>query len=261
VQIVERLNQIGFERSRRAVTALALSLFVFFYLLVALNPPAPDWAPAFGALALCYGVAFMGVAAEWFWGRWFASGLGYSGLMVAAVSMVMLGWNPALAIYGGLHALVTVLLAGKKMADRYDLQAGWRERYGMDEFGVARLRKTVTRASASLPSVILWALGPKDPGEGMLALVAGLAVAGLAVGGLRGVVRLRSWGLLAFSGAAALLLIFKSSSTPLHILGIRPGVASLMSSSIGATLAAALLALAVAPFAAPIARHLARSRA
>jgi hypothetical protein len=261
VQIVERLNQIGFERPRRAIAALALSLFVFFYLLVALNPPAPDWALAFGALALCYGVAFMGVAAEWFWGRWFASGLGYSGVMVAAVSMVMLGWNPALAIYGGLHALVTVLLAGKKMADRYDLQAGWRERYSMDEFGVARLRKTVTRASASLPSVILWALGPKDPGQGMLALVAGLAAAGLALGGLRAVVRLRSWGLLAFSGAAALLLIFKNASTPLHILGIRPGVASLMSSSIGATLAAALLALAVAPFVAPIARHLARSRA
>jgi hypothetical protein len=144
------------------------------------------------------------------------------------------------------------------MAERYDLQAGWRERYGMDEFGVARLRKTVTRASASLPSVILWALAPKDPGQGMVALVAGIAVAGLAVGGLSGVVRLRSWGLLAFSGAAALLLVFKNASTPLHILGIRPGVASLMSSSIGATAAATLLALAVAPFVAPIARHLGR---
>jgi hypothetical protein len=256
VKVIERVNQIGFERPRRAIAALALSLFVFFYMLVAINPPAPEWALAFGALALCYGVAFMGVAAEWFWGRWFASGLGWSGMMVAVASMVMIGWNPALAIYGGLHALVTVALAGQKMAERYDLQAGWRERYGMDEFGVARLRKTVTRASASLPSVILWALAPKDPGQSLVALVAGLSVAGLAVGGLRGVVRLRSWGLVAFSGAAALLLVFKNASTPLHILGLRPGVASLMASSIGATLAATLLALAVGPFVRPIARHL-----
>jgi len=76
------------------------------------------------------------------------------------------------------------------MAERFDLQPAWRERYGMDEFGVARLRKTVTRASASLPSVIFWALGPKDPGQGMA--FAAVAAVALTVVGLRGVVRLEA---------------------------------------------------------------------
>ena len=173
-RVAERLNSIGFERARRAFAALVLSLFVSLYLVLALilyMNGAEIWVPAFVALAACYGVAFMGVAAEWFWGRWFAAGLGWSGLMVAVATLVIGGeWNPVLAAFGGLHLLVIGMLAGAKMAARFDLQPGWRERYGMDEFGVARLRKTVTRASASLPSVILWALAPKEPGQVMFAM-------------------------------------------------------------------------------------------
>ena len=86
------------------------------------------------------------------------------------------------------------------MASRYELQATWRERYAMDEFGVARLGKAVTRGAASLPTLIMWALAPRE-GDQML-LLGGLALL-LAVGGLSGLVRLRSWGLLALSGAAA----------------------------------------------------------
>src|SRR5258708_5433150 len=74
--LLQRLNDIGFERTRRAVAALSLSLFVFLYLLISLNPPSEEWRLAFLAMSACYGVAFMGVAAEWFWGRWFAAGLG-----------------------------------------------------------------------------------------------------------------------------------------------------------------------------------------
>ena len=85
-------------------------------------------------------------------------------------------------------------LAGKKMAARYDLQEGWRQRYGMDEFGVARLRKTVTRAAASLPSLILWALGPKEGQGGCCWPLAGIATLLAVAAGLRGLVRLRSWG-------------------------------------------------------------------
>ena len=51
----------------------------------------------FVALALCYGVAFVGVVAEWFWGRWFATGLAWSGVMIAVAALVMLGWTPVLA--------------------------------------------------------------------------------------------------------------------------------------------------------------------
>jgi len=68
MELVKRLDEIGFERTRRATAALALSLFAILYLLFSLNAP-PEWSKAFAGLALCYLVAFFGVAAEWFWGR------------------------------------------------------------------------------------------------------------------------------------------------------------------------------------------------
>jgi hypothetical protein len=269
--LLESLNNIGFERTRRAVAALALSLFVFLYLLVSVNPPSDEWRMAFLAMAACYGVAFMGVAAEWFWGRWFAVGLGWSGVMVGAASMVLIGWSPVLGIYGGVHGLVVLALAGKKMAERFDLQPAWRERYGMDEFGVARLRKTVTRASASLPSVILWALAPKEPGQGMivaaLALFSGLAL----VGGLRGVLRLRTWGMaalgaaalaLAVGGAAGLAALGPPRELPgrLDVLvlasGHLPRALTGEASGLIALLGAAFVATALLPFVGPAARFL-----
>lgn len=216
--VLERLNDVGYERTRRAVSAFALSLFVCFYLFVAfllfVNGQSA-WVPAFVGLSVCYAVAFMGVAAEWFWGRWFAGGLGWSGLMIAVASIVLGGAvNPILAVFGGLHGLVVLMLAGKKMAARYDEQPSWRERYAMDEFGVARLRKTVTRASASLPSVILWALGPKDPGQGMAVALTTVAAGVLVVLGLGAVVRMRTWGLLALGAATIALGILGSASYP-----------------------------------------------
>jgi hypothetical protein len=271
-RFAQRLNQIGFLGLRRAVAALVLSLFMSFFILLAVllfQNGLPEWVAPFLALAACYGVAFMGVAAEWFWGRWFAAGLGWSGLMIACVPMLMSGeWSPVLGIYGGLHGLVVLALAGTKMAERYDLQPSWRERFGMDEFGVARLRKTVTRASASLPSVILWALAPKDQGQGVLLTIASVGAGALAVGGLAGIIRGRSWGLLGLGAAGALLVPFASSwgieksglasfSVGHAAFGWAVGLAP-ASSSVATTLACALLLVAVAPFAGPIARHLGR---
>lgn len=201
--LVEKLGALGFERFRRALSALALSFFAIVYTFLAVNAPE-GWGPAFAALGACYAVAFFAVVAEWFWGRWFATGIGWSGLMVAIISLVMIGWVPALLVYGGIHALIVVPLAGKSMAARYDLQEDWRKRYRMDDLGVARLRKTITRSAASLPSLILWALGPKDPGQGMLVSLAALALLGLGLGGL---VRARTWGWLAVAGAAAAALV------------------------------------------------------
>ena len=88
--------------------------------------------------------------------------------MVGLMSLVMVGWHPSLAIYTGFHALIVGALWASKMAARYELQTGWRERYGMDEFGVTRLGKAVTRGSASLPTLIMWALAPRE-GQGLLA--------------------------------------------------------------------------------------------
>ena len=255
-RVSERLNAIGFERARRAVAALALSLFLSLYLILALilfMNGMEIWVPAFVGLGVCYGVAFMGVAAEWFWGRWFAAGLGWSGVMVAVATQVMTGtWNPFMAAFGGLHVVIIAMLAGPKMAARFDLQPAWRERYGMDEFGVARLKKTVTRASASLPSVILWAFGPKDPGQGMA--IAGIAAVLLAVTGLRGVIKMRTWGLAALAGAAVVVFVTGDIVSP--TMGLSTSMPT--SLGLGPTLGAAFLAVAVAPFIRPALRYLRR---
>lgn len=241
--VQSKLGALGFEGPRRAAAALALSIFVVLYLFLAFNAP-PGWGPAFAALGLCYLVAFFSVVSGWFWGRWFATGLGWSGLMVAGISLVMVGWAPALAVYGALHALVVLPLSGKSMAAQYDLQAGWRERYKMDELGVARLRKTITRSAASLPSLILWALGPKE-GQGMWLSLAAL---GLAIVGLRGVVRLRTWGWLAVAGSAV------------AVVGADQLTSFSAFSLAGPRLATVLLVGAVLPFLLPAMRYL-RARA
>jgi hypothetical protein len=250
MELLKRLDEIGFERTRRALASLALSLFAILYLFISLNAP-PEWGKAFLGLGACYLIAFFGVAAEMFWGRWFASGLGWSGVMVAVVSLFVVGWTPPLAIYGGVHLLVVLAMMGKKMAARYDMQEAWRARYSMDDFGVARLRKTVTRAAASLPSVILWALGPKEPGQGMLLAGAGIVAALLAVAGLRGVIRLRSWGLLAMAGASALLL-----TSSLIAPAMRPLFSDMPLLDGIPALGGVLLLTALAPFARPALRFL-----
>ncbi len=202
--ISEKLGALGFERPRRALAALSLSFFAIVFLFIALTVPAPGWQAPFVALAACYVVAFFAVVAEWFWGRWFATGLGWSGIMVSIVALSNLGWDNGLAIYGLLHAAIVLPLAGKSMAARYDLQEGWRQRYKMDDFGVARLRKTITRSAASLPSVILWALAPKEPGQGMLLSLLALALVATGLGGL---IRLRTWGWLAVGTSAVVTLL------------------------------------------------------
>jgi hypothetical protein len=261
-----RLSDIGFERTRRALAGLALSVFFSIYLLMSLNAEE-GFGRVFLALALCYGVAFVAVVAEWFWGRWFASGLAWSGVMIAIAALVMLGWIPALAIFGGLHLLVVVSLMGKKMAARYDLQEGWRQKYKMDDFGVARLQKTVTRSAASLPSLIIWALAPKE--EGMAAILA-LAALAFGVFGLRALVHLRSWGVLAVGAAAALVAATGevgriACSLPCYTFAPRQGFAGLSVDAglfvvtSASTVAFVLLAAAVLPFAGAIVRYLRRS--
>ena len=250
-----RLSQIGFERTRRALAALALSVFISLYLLVSLNAPE-GFARVFVALSFCYGVAFFAVVAEWFWGRWFATGLAWSGVMIAIAGVVAVGWLPQLVIFGVLHLFVIVALMGQKMAARYDLQEAWRERYKMDDFGVARLQKTITRSAASLPSLIIWALAPKEEGMAAIAALGALVLAAL---GLRGLVHLRSWGVVALAAAGVLVASagdvasFAFMRAHDHTGHLR----SLLAFS-GPTLACVFLAAAVIPFAVGIARYLRR---
>jgi hypothetical protein len=265
-ELVARLNDIGFEKTRRAVAALSLSFFVTLYVIIALGAPE-GWAAALLALGACYVVAFVGLVADWFWGRWFASGLGWSGVMVAILSTVMLGYSPPLIIYGALHGLVVLALLGKRMAALYDMQEAWRQRFGMDEYGVARLRKTVTRAAASLPSVILWALAPKEPGQALVQALLAVALGGLAVAGLGGVVRNRSWGVVALASAAvgmvaqvlgggAVEMSFRLTQGFALRSAFLLGPQVFLEAGIFATVAAVILIAAVAPFAGPIRRYL-----
>jgi hypothetical protein len=250
-----RLSDIGFERTRRALAGLALSVFFSIYLLMSMNAPE-GFGRVFVALSLCYGVAFVAVVAEWFWGRWFASGLAWSGVMIAIAALVMLGWNPALAIFGVLHLLIVVSLVGKKMAARYDLQEAWRQKYKMDDFGVARLQKTVTRAAASLPSLIIWALAPKEEGMGAVFAVAALV---LGVVGTRALIHLRSWGVLALGAAGALVAAGGNVGTlNAHAPCGAGGELCNLLTLAGPTMAFVLLAAAVIPFSGAIVRYLRR---
>jgi hypothetical protein len=250
------LKEMGYERERAAVALLSLSFFGILYFLVALNAP-PGWAPVFAGLMICYLTAFLALAAQWFWARWFASGLGWSGFMLGLMSLVMIGWHPSLAVYTVLHGIIVATLLGQKMSSRYEQQTAWRERYAMDEYGVARLGKAVTRGAASLPTLIMWALAPRE-GDQML-LLGGLALV-LAIGGLSALVRMRSWGLLALGGSAAALLAVAAtgSNISLSVAEVDLPTAGLWALQGSPAIGVAWVTLALLPFALPVLRYLRR---
>ena len=252
MRLVQRLESIGLEQEREAVALLALSFFCVLYTLLALAPP-PGWRPVFVALAGCYVVGFLAVACRWFWGRWYASGLAWSGTMLGLVSLVMLGWHAPLAVYAGLHLVVLALLAGSRMAARYELQPAWHERFAIDEFGAARLQRYVTRVSAALPSLIVWALGPREGQGGWM--LAGASVL-LALGGLTGTLFMRTWGVLAtaLAGVAALAGLAVTRPALFGATWWADPVAWVGSTSGGVALAAVWLLAAVLPFAGAIVR-------
>lgn len=255
------LNDLGYERTRRAVALLPLGFFTTVYLLVSLSAP-PGWGPALAGLGLCYLVGFLALGAEWFWGRWYASGLGWSGLMVGMYALVTVGWVPQLVVYTLLHGLTVACLMGTKVAALYELKPGWRERYGLDDYGVGKLGKAVMRGAGSLPAIVLWILQPREGHGGsalwtVMAVIAGL----LAISGLFELLKLRTLGVLALAGAAVLALLapsFGSSALVLQGQGGFTGIAGLLA-SMASGWAALWLGAAVVPFAAPILRHLRRA--
>jgi len=106
--------------------------------------------------------------------------------------------------FGAAHVVLCLALAGTGAAASFDGRRDWRERFRLDDNGVNRLGKAVTRAGASLPYLILAGLAPREGASlvlGAIALVAGVA-------GLRAIIRMRTWGLfaLAAAGAAAMMV-------------------------------------------------------
>jgi|JI10StandDraft_1071094.scaffolds.fasta_scaffold56992_4 hypothetical protein len=223
---------------RRAVAAALLAFYGFLYFLVSQVSP-PEIKALLLAHAGLYGLAFFGLVAGWFWGRWYASGMAMYGLVTGVFGMFQMGPEPILVFIAVTHGVMAIVLVGEHMAAGFDGRPEWRARFHLDEPAVERLGKSVTRAAMSLPFLLAWALAPKNPGQGALLALAPLA---LGAAGLWALVRMRTWGVLALAGAGV---------GAAGIAATTPGPTPLV-----ALVAAGLMALAVAPFGAPIVRHL-----
>ena len=193
---------------RRAIALLLLSLFFWQFLLTALLGPDELFA-CFLALAICYGVAFLGVAAEWFWARWFAMGLGQFGSFMLLV-LLQVGFDESVAFFGFSHLTVWLFLAGEGMAARYEHSEATAERWNFQEDSLALMRRAVRSAGMSLPFLILYVLGPKPELHQLLAL-------GLASAGFVALVAGIMWG--SKSGVQFSLSLIALKALPVLMLG------------------------------------------
>lgn len=261
---MDTLGSVGLVGERKALALLFLGFYTTLFFMIGLSARTelPEWVPVFTAMTLMYAMAFFSVAAEWFWGRWFATGLGYWGMTMTVMAWVTTrSLPPAMIIFGSMHALVSLCLGGEKMAAIFDAKPAWRARWKLDDQGVIRVRKSVTRAASSLPALIMFALAPREGQE-----LFGLAAFALALVGFGGILMARTYGVLALGTSAAAL-------AALAIFGAAPsGVSAFFSQSVffagtdgrvmlelGAW-APALLLAATLPFARPMAAYVLRRR-
>jgi hypothetical protein len=227
---------------RRALAAAIMVFYFLFYGVLAYARLVPDLTKALAAISGVYGVAFFALVAGYFWARWYAVGVGLYGVITAAVGIWQIGPEPVLLFIGGTHLAATIFLWGQAMSVPYDGQAAWREKFHMDEHAVQRLGRSVIRAGVSLPFILLYAFAPKaDPASTVVSLIAFV----LAAAGLRGLVRLKTWGVLALGAAGALLLSMVSVDVLSH------GVSTM---AVRPALAGGMLVAASVPFLTPIAR-------
>lgn len=231
---------------RRALSLFALGFATTLFIIVALAMGGA-WARCFFALAAVYGVGFFAVAAEYFWARWYAMGVGASGVTMAVLGLVTGGWNWGLVVWGAVHLAIYLPLLGESMAGRYENQEAWRARYNMDEYGVARLKRAVKGAATALPTLVFYALAPRQDSVAAVGLLA------LAAIGLVGLVRMRFWGVALLGVATVWAAVSAATALPSASIDLAGG--SLALPGIG-LLAALFLALSVAPFVVPTIRVL-----
>ena len=263
------LKSMPFARTQRALALLPLATFVLLYCTFAMLLDE-TWRAAFIGLAVCYLIAFIALGSEWFWARWYTMGLAWSGVMVGVFGMVNMGVVAPLVIYAALHGVVVLMLRGKKVGALYEGQSSWRERYGLDEHGAARVGKAVSRTSASLPSLVLWALAPKPPeNESLLALASSSVINAslwltllLAVAAVFAFVRGRAAGACLLLGATVTVVFARAAmgdvSSMVSSLHSSPlALQALQALITGATTVAPLaLCGAVLPIAGPVLRYL-----
>lgn len=229
---------------RRALAAIVFAFYFILFVLLGMNPELPPGMnrPIF-ALAGVYGMAFFTLVAGYFWARWYAVGVGLFGLIVAMV----LTWQAGQLVnqfvfFGATHLAATLMLWGSGMSDLYDGKTEWRERFHMDESAVQRLGRSVIRAGVSLPMVLIYGLAPKQPG-GLAVSVGVLLLVGF---GMRALVRMRTWGVLAIGTAGAVMLT----------MAVTEIAASREAFALQPALAGSLLIFAATPWAAPALRFL-----
>jgi len=251
-KLKERLGRVGFTGERKALALFLLSLFSGYFLLLMLvvRTELPEWFPAFSAMFALYVTTFFGVAAGWFWGRWVAIGLGSWGVTIAVWGVVTAReLVPPLIILGVSHALIALLLMGDSMAAHFEGSLAWRARLGLDEEGVRKLRKSVTRAASSVPAIVLFALAPRQEGGAALLACAVVGLGALLIG--------RTVALVPLAAAAvgAFVLSAVGSAMPLDTHGMFALPAGATPQLLGLYAGLAITA-ALAPFVAPIGRYL-----
>jgi len=234
---------------RRAISLLLLSLFFWNFVLTALLGPDELFA-CFTGLSIVYGLAFVGIAAEWFWARWFAIALGNFGAL-SLLTLLQTGLEPTIAVFGVSHLIISLFLAGEGMASRYEHSESTAERWNFQEESLVLLRRAVKSAGMSLPLLILYTLAPKPELMHLVALVAGVA-------GVAGLLRGRTWGLagMGIAGSIALAdgLGLFGPPTVSYLL-LTPSGSVVLWGSAFALLAGSMIAAPLA-FARPIARFL-----
>lgn len=261
-QLKEQAADIGLVGERKAIALLSLGFYTTLFTINALFAPVPELTPLFAGLAVCWGLAFFAVAADWFWGRWFAVGLGNFGWTTAAWLMLKTGFNTPLLVFGLMHGMISLCLLGNRMSDVYEARTDWRTRWQLDDQGVLKVRRAVTWAATSLPVIIMMALGPRGDGEGLLALT---------VLGLFGLLRGKTWGVVTLTGAGVLALVQcalipAGQAVVLPLMGepvVAGGVISVpmaitISTATLSFVAGSLLLSAVMPFLAPVRHYLQR---
>ncbi len=213
----------GFAGERKAVSLLILAFYMAFFGLIALvasQNEEPEWARCFLALLACYGLGFFALASGWFWARWFAIGLGYSGLTTAIWGMISLKQiEPVMLFYGLTHGIVALFLQGERLIAQYDSKPEWRQQLGLDEEAVYRVRKMVTRFASGLPTLIMFALAPRGNMLGFQGTpLWKWALLGIAVAGLFIALRGRTLGLVLLLGStfAFLMSAMNDSLLALH---------------------------------------------
>ncbi len=234
------LFSTGLVGTRRALSLVVLGFLWTTYAWLALAGP-PAFAPMFLGFSATYMLAFLGVGAGYFWGRWYANGIGWSG----AWSLLAIGQvdDPKpLLIYAGMHIAVLLLLAGQHMAGAYEGRADWRERLRVKDENVGRIGAAVTTVASLLPMLVGQLLAPRSSVAEALALCA-------AATGLFLLLRMRTAGLFLLAAAGVASLAWGGPAV------IPTGAESLPISALSPILAAGL-AVPLAIFAPAIVRFL-----